>query len=829
MTAPLGDLLRRFRERRGLTQEELATRVVPPLSVHTVGNVERGRTRPYRHTLQALSAALELGAHETDQLLRAWRETALVADGTTASDPAQDGAAPHTHSLPMYLTSFIGREQELADIAVLLQRTRLVTLTGPGGIGKTRLAIAAAAQRADRFRDGVWFVDLAGVTDPRGVVPAIAQVLAVGESPGRDLAASLATALQQKQLLLVLDNFEQVAAAASTLYDLVVQVPGLRLLVTSRVLLRVEGEQRYPVPPLPVPDPAAMDHAALVGSPAVHLFVERARALRPEFALNQENSAIVGAICARLDGLPLAIELAAARLRLVAAPALLSRLEQRLPFLTGGERTRPKRQQTLRAALQWSWELLEPAGQVLFRRLGVFAGGWTLEAAEAVCGPASDLGVDLLEGLASLVDQSLVRQTDVDSEPRFIMLATLREFALEQLARSGEAAAVQARHAGSFLALAETAAHDAYGPDWERWRPRLTHEYDNLRTALGWYSDHGEADAGLRLAGALLPLWIDTGQYSEGRRWAGAMLALPGAAAQTAGRATGLRCAGLLAQQQSDFGTARSLLAESVALWRELGAPRELAIALIQLGLTAASQEDHVAAQALFGESADLGRTLGDRSLLAYALHGLSLAASVRGDHAAVAPLAEASLTLFRQIKHRRGTAVPLNMLGELARRAGDYARAATLYEECLALQRAAQLSLPASAPLLNLAQALLQLGDNQRAAELLRESLTLVSQAGEKRPLAYAIAGCAGLAATSGEHEHAAWLLGAAEFLFAAIGAHWEEPDRSDTERCVGVAREELGAEAFAAAWSAGRALSLEQATALALAVTRSRAPVAS
>ncbi|MHB8577087.1 MAG: ATP-binding protein, partial [Dehalococcoidia bacterium] len=470
-----------------------------------------------------------------------------------APDPLPEPPAVH---LPMPLTSFIGREQELVEVTTLLGTTRLLTLTGPGGTGKTRLAIAAARQVADQFPDGVWFVDLSGVADPTGVIPAIAVLLDVRESEGRSLAVSLAAYLRRKRLLLVLDNLEQVVAAAMALYDLLAEAPELSLLVTSRVLLHVESEREYAVPPLPLPEVgAAVEPEQLGANPAVQLFVQRAQGVRAGFALTSENAAVVTAICRRLDGLPLAIELAAARVKLLPPVQLLVRLEQRLAFLTGGERNRPTRQQTLRNTIQWSWDLLSEPEQRLFRRLAVFAGGFTLEAAEAVCNAEGELSV--LDGLAALIDQSLVRQSEQEDEPRFSLLATLQEFALEQLEAAAEGEALRRTHAAYFTTLAE----EADAAWWRSFRLRqnllqpLDPERDNLHAAVGWALTEQNATVGLRLGGAL-SVWFFVRAPSEGQHWLERLLSLSAAAPPSAERGRALNLAGSCAFARGELQAA---------------------------------------------------------------------------------------------------------------------------------------------------------------------------------------------------------------------------------------------------------------------------------
>ncbi len=476
---------------------------------------------------------------------------------------------------------------------------RLLTLTGPGGVGKTRLALEAAAGLADTFPDGARFVSLAPITDPVLVAPMVAQALGVREAGDEPITERLAAFLRDKRLLLLLDNFEQVVEAAPLVTDLLAACPGLKGLVTSRVRLRLSGERDYPVPPLAVPAPAGpRPFQYAKGSAAVRLFSERAQAVRPEFALTPENASAVADICRGLDGLPLAIELAAARIKVLPPAALLARLEKRLPLLTGGGRDLPARQQTMRDAIAWSHDLLTPEEQALFRWLAVFVGGFTLEGAEAVVFAGDALDLDVFEGVASLVDKSLLRQeVGPDEEPRFAMLETIREFGLERLAARGEEAAIQNAHAAYFLALVEQAESALLGPEQMAWLTWLDAAHDNLRAALDWCLA-SDAEAGLRLAGALSLFWQVRGYLLEGRRWLEALLAQ--APQRAALRAKALHAAGQLARHQADIASGISLCEESLAIYRELGDKRGGAYVLRTLGLLVSDGGDPERGRALF-------------------------------------------------------------------------------------------------------------------------------------------------------------------------------------------------------------------------------------
>jgi predicted ATPase/DNA-binding CsgD family transcriptional regulator len=721
-----------------------------------------------------------------------------VADPTTADRsrihpvppvpfPDRDGPRPH---LPVPLTSFVGREREVTAVADLLRRpgVRLVTLTGPGGVGKTRLAIRVAAEVAEVFPDGVWFVALAPVRDPNLVAPTIAKTLEVRETAERPIVERIAGFLAGRRALLVLDNFEHVLDAGPVVTDLLVACPSLKVLVTSRSVLRLSPEHDVAVPTLSLPGregeksrnhgeariaPDASPACLLDSSEAVRLFVERAEAADAAFSLTQGNAADVATLCARLDGLPLAIELAAARVRALPPSAMLRRLDQRLRVLTGGARDHPPRLRSLRDAIAWSHDLLTPDEQAVFRRLAAFVGGWTLEAAEAVAGEDVRSTLDVLGGLVSLVDKSLVRQTEgPGGEPRYRMLETIREFGLERLAESGEAEVVHARHAEHFAAFAEAVADPLWAdPNQGLNITRVDAEQGNLRAALAWADQRGNATLLLRLARALRPYWHLRGQFGEGRAWLDRAL-IVGVDASPRLRAAALGAAGLLARFQGDLDRAESLTRASEALSREQGDAEGLADALRTLGFVAEDRGDHARSLAAREESLRLLLSLNQPFWIAQAMRLVGAASLRCGDLASAERHAAEALARFRAEGNRFGEALALGDLGNVALRRGEYAQ----------------------------------------AAELWQVQLNLTWNAWNFR---YALEAFAAIALACGEAERAARLLGAAEAYREWLGTTLVPGALPEYERDVAAARAALGEAAFVAAWDEGRRMSPDEARA--------------
>ena len=726
----------------------------------------------------------DLGEHQLKDLYRPERVFQLLHPALPADFPPLKSLDRQPHNLPLQPTPLVGRERDVADVTALLLReeVRLVTLTGPGGTGKTRLALQAAADLLDAFPDGAWFVDLAPVTDPALVPGAIAAVLGVQEEGGQPLREALAAFLRTKRLLLLLDNLEQVVAAAPIIAELVATEPGLTVLATSRVPLRLRGEYEVAVPPLALPDLRRHEPMEqLTQYAAVRLFIQRATAAKATFAVTNANAPAVAAICHRLDGLPLALELAAARIKQLPPEALLTRLERRLPVLTGGMRDAPARQRTMRDAIAWSYDLLPPAEQTLFRRLGVFVGGFTLEAAEAVAATPGDLELDVFDGVGSLLDASLLRQeTDLGEEPRYRMLEMVREFALAHLDTAGEAAMAGDAHAAYVVVLAERVNQGQEGPEQARWLDIADLEHGNFRAALAHVLAANDTATGLRLVAALWQFWIMRGHVGAGRQWAERVLAL-----------------------------------------RQVDPPSPLrAQVLVGLGFLALWQDDLESAKAAGEEGLAIQRVGGDAMGVAEALHLLGNVASTQGDLDCGRAVLEEALELRPQLDERRLASL-LCDLGLNAVLQGDLDRAEALYEESLALSRQHSDPWSIATELSNLAEVARKRGDLERAAQLTREAVVLYREVGDEARIAGYLEGTAGETA---DPMQAARLLGAAARLREATRVPVEAYNRQEVDRVTDVVRIALDEGEFAAAMAAGRSLSLDEAIAEALTVTDNR-----
>ena len=781
--------LRLAREAAGLTQDELAERA--GISPNAVGGLERGEhRRPYPATVRALAAALGLSDAE---------RAALAAAVPQRGQPAATDA-PIASALPALLSPLIGRDGETATVLSLItvDGARLVTLTGPGGVGKTALALRVAADLAGEFSGGVAWVPCATIREPGLLGPTIALALGVTINGGMPVADLIADVLRDRHLLLILDNLEHLLEAVPLVTEVLARCPRLVVLATSRTPLRLAGEHQVPVPPLPVPDPDRLTPVDTMGEvPAVRLFVARARAVDPTFALSDENAGAVAGICHRLDGLPLAIELAAAQAGILPPAAMLPRLAQRLPLLTGGRRDSPERHRTMRNAIAWSHDLLSEEERTLFRRLAVFVGGFSLQAGESVAG-ASD--VDMVASIAALTDHHLLGRADGPAgEPRFAMLETIREFALDRLALSGEEDTVRRRHAAFVLELAEGAEPALLGPDQVAWLDLLEDELANVRAALAWLNNEGDADDGLRLAAALWTFWVVRDRVPEGRRWLETFLAkgAPG----TLERTKALVALGDLCERQGDYDVAAAWLDEAVALARTRGDPAGEAAGLrvranvaISMGEVFRSEHgDPVRAEAEYARaeerlrrSLDLAAAAGDAWGVAKTKHWLGIVSLERED------LVRADAELREALE--------------------DFRRLGDLRQICMVVG--------------NIGSVAMMAGNNTRALAALAESLSMAQSLGYGWWVEMCLDLFGFIAAITGERERALRLFGATGTLRPQTG----EPVRSglvhEQARILAEIRAELGEEATATILRAGAAMSLQDAVEEALAVGSAAPP---
>jgi predicted ATPase/transcriptional regulator with XRE-family HTH domain len=668
-----GELLRQRRTAAGLTQEELAERA--GLSVRGLGYLEKDARRPYRDTVRRLADALHLDEPE---------RTAFEAAAQSASPILGEAGATDFQALPSPPTPLIGRAEEVATAMRMLDHVdvRLLTLTGPGGVGKTRLALQVASDLRSTLRDGVVWVDLAPLTDPQFLMPTIAQALGVHEAAGQNMSLHLQAALGGRQILLVLDNFEHLLAAAPHLADLVAACPRLRVLVTSRAALRVRAEYVLPVPPLAVPDLERLPSVeSLTQVPAVGLFVQRARAVAPAFALTPATARAVAEICLRLDGLPLALELAAARVRVLPPMALLRRLESRLALASRGARDVPLRQQTLRATIEWSYNLLEPVEQVMLARLAVYVGGCTLEAAEAICADAGN--PTLLEEIEALVEQSLLQYESAGSEPRYSLLETISEFARERLDMGDERERLCQRHADYYLALAQQSTSMLKGAEQGEWMKRLDREYGNIQVALQWAHVQGQASAGLRVTGALFTFWAARGQLSEAEKWLEAFLGQASNDA-TPERAKALDVLGIVMAWRGNNVRALALFEQSLGLYRRAMLATGVADALYHLGNIAITHGTFQRAIEHYEESMAIRRGMQNDDAVAGILCNLGNVARYQGKLDLATAHYEESLRRELASGDTSDQALLLNNLGIVARFQGYFERAISLHEQCL-------------------------------------------------------------------------------------------------------------------------------------------------
>jgi len=694
--------------------------------------------------------------------------------------PALRSLEDTPNNLPQQPTSFIGRDRELDDLAALLAKARILTLTGSGGCGKTRLGLHLAADALEQFADGVWLIELAPLSDPGLAPQTIAKVLGLKEETGKPLAETVNDYLADKHSLLIFDNCEHLLDVCAKLTEAIVRrCADVKILATSREALGIDGEQAYRVPSLSLPDPNEPNTPASIAQcEAVQLFVDRATLARASFRVTDDNAATLASICSRLDGIPLAIELAAARVRSLSVEEIEGKLNQRFRLLTGGSRTALPRQQTLRSLIDWSYDLLDDPAKVLLQRLSVFAGGWLLEAAESICaGDALDES-QILDLLTSLSDKSLVVADPNSASSRFRMVETVRQYAKERLLEGGGGEAVRDRHIDHYLGLAEKAEPELVGARQVEWLRRLAQEHDNLRAALEWSLAQPASSRGLRLCGALQRFWMTRGHVSEGREWCTRVLSAPGASQRTAQRAKVLNGAGLLAYHQLDYAAARVYHGEALAIRRELGDRKGIAVSLNNVGIVALDQGDVGLARSMHEASLAIARELGNRHGIACSLGNLAMVAAERQDFAGARPLAEECLAIQRELGDQAGIAIGLHTLADLEFMQSDF----------------------------------------ESARAHLRESLTMLRELGHKGRIAYSLEELASVIAALRQPARAARIWGAVERLREAMGAPAAKSDVLSAR--VAAARAALRDDVlFQAAWQQGRTLTLDDAMELALA----------
>jgi len=860
-----GYWLKRKRKARDLTQAELANQVF--CSLATIRKIEAQERRPSRMIAERLADVFDIPQKDREAFLQFARGIRGFVLGESIDNSSWPNLPPtHRNSIPVPPTSFIGREKELTEILRLLDGNRLVTVTGPGGVGKTRLAIESSKKLFDKIKDGVYWVELGAINDETLIPQAIARALGVLEIPSSSLEELIFNFINQKELLLVLDNCEHLIGGCAQVADrLLGSCPNLKILATSREALGLEGEMIWPVPILPLP---VAQHISLVDLlmeyDGIRLFVERASAVKPDFRLNEQNARFVVQVCQRLDGMPLAIELAAVRTRMMSVGEIAKHLDDRFTLLTTGSRTAFSRHRTLRAAIDWSYELLSETERILFYRLSIFTGGFNLDAAEEVAAGGKLEKTKIIDLLGQLINKSLVmvrqRTEDPASETRYEMLETIRAYARERLDESGEGDQVRRRYRDFFVAFAEDAAPKLKGAQQLNWLERLEAEHDNLRSVLAWMLETKDAAATLGLAEKLFYFWDRRSYLSEGRLWLERGLAIVNESTPTSLHAEAFFQAAWLARAQGDLITAHKSIEESIALWQTsgTGGRQGLSLAKVLLGILYYDEGDPIKALNLTEDSVVYFRKQKDMWNLAWSLSKLARIVRDQEDYAMARLYLEESVALWRQLEDAWGLGDALLSLGLVAYRQGIYAMAYSLFEEDLMIQRKlgnkgmiaysihnsglvilAQGDIDKARPFFDhdlvlfrevgdqrgIALALQYQGlfahidgDEVRAQSLLEDGLKLARETGPRWLSSNYLLWLADVAAALGQFERAAWLCGAAKTQLVLISSFWDAFESSCYERIMALTHKSLGEDVFALAQAKGQALTLDQAIALAL-----------